>query len=305
MIKNSFIISLLALFVCLSGSTLYASQADEVFNANKESLVDTIKFLKKFSKQRPGEKLFEMAAEAPLVIELGEQTLKNLNEGISQGFNQYEKENEEAKKLQLRMKVSFLESYIKKGKKKIPEIKKKLLKSIKKDVKWLGSSSAKMKYATKTMDKIKSSFATLDKIVKGDPEVAEAEKEQLAQAEKSYKKLMGKVAANVMPKAKYKKGDRLSTEEQIAKAYKARYAKAKVKRVVITNSKWSEKVVASYNNQNIVLVKYSYISASVAVDNGNSCTVYSGTYRKLKSGGELTLYSIGGNYPVLTKNIDK
>jgi hypothetical protein len=298
---------LVLLTVASVTSVALSATANDVFVENRDNLTESYDYLKKFNSAR-GDKAFEMAEHANLMIKLADQVIKNIESGIAKKLKEikkFEKTNKGAKKFKLSLKFNFLRKNAKKAKEKMKGLKKKMLKSIKSDVDWLGSSNANYKYATKTMDKLKMKFVVLDKVAPGDKDVAKAKKVQLKKAEKNFKKLMSKMAQNRMPKNKYKGGDENSVVAAIKKAYLANYKGSKIKRVVIISQKWVTKKEAWYDNQKIMVGTFKSIQAHVAVQKGKVCKVFSATFKKPAAGGVLKLASVGGNYPILTKNVNK
>ena len=106
-------------------------------------------------------------------------------------------------------------------------------------------------------------------------------------------------AQEKMPDNAYKGKDRVSLETKIADAYKKRYSTDNVKKVVITDSSWQPR-------QEIIGLKKItnyYISAHVAVDRGEKCTVYRLTFKRVGKNAEL--HSIGESYKINTADLPK
>jgi len=294
-----------------NGPAPAAAGPDEAFNDNKQNLVVSHDFLKKFVYENDTAEAIKMAEDAPLFIELAEKTLAALEAAIPAPLSNYERKNPEAKEIRLGSKASFLKgTYIPKARKKAEGLRSDILQAIDSDVEWLGSRYANLKHAPAAIERVKAGFAALDKIAKGDAGVAAKKKTQIPKAMAAYKKLIAQAANNRMPQGKYNGADRASLEQTMAKLYEARYPGQKVARVVIESPAWSERARAEIKDNRIVAGVYRYIHAYLAARKDASATVYSVVFSRTWTGkgdafGPVEIHSYGESYPILPQNINK
>jgi hypothetical protein len=276
----------------------------QVFNDNKDNLAESYEKLKLFVDTRDRTEQETMVEMASDYIKLAKATLDNLRNGITEGIEEFESKNSDAKSFRLKSKMGYVETYLEKSVDLFATIRKTTLKSIDSDVEWLGSSNASAEHASKVIAQIDTKYATLDKVWGTDSEIKAHKEKNLPLAKKNYDKIMKQIGNNRMPKSAYSGGDKAELEKNIAEAYKARYGSDEVIRVVITSG-WQDKTEISDDNVKLSIKSYSYISAHIAVKKSTTANVFIMSFRKPKSGGKLEIGGVGSSYPVLLANINK
>jgi hypothetical protein len=278
--------------------------ANKTFNDNKNNIDSCRKYLNEFNYERVSKNVLLMANNINTIIKQGEKIAAEIHTNIPD-IAEFERSNEEAKGYHLKSKIGWLESDVEKAKTRFSDIKQYLLKDVDDNVYLSKMSEVSIQSTAKIMDDVNNDFAMLDKFFPNDADVDASRKTSVPAIKVEYDKKMKQVGSNKIAPSKYNGADKVTQEKKLAAAYNARYAGEVVKRVSITDPSWTQKTELIDDNTKVYWRTSSYIGAHVAVQKDKACKVYIVTFRKDKTTGEIELYSVGSNYPVLVENIMK
>jgi len=278
--------------------------ANKTFADNKNNIDSCRKYLGEFNNERVSDNVLLMANNINTIIKQSEKIASEIHTNIPD-IAEFEKSNEEAKGYHLKSKIGWLESDVEKAKTRFSDIKQYLLKHIDDKVYLSKMSEVSVQLVAEIMDDVNNDFALLDKFFPNDADADASRKASIPAIKAEYDKKMKQVGNNRIAPSKYTGADKVTQEKKLAAAYNARYAGEVVKRVSITDPAWTQKTELIDDNTKAYWRTSSYIGAHVAVQNNKECKVFIVTFRKDKSTGQIELYSVGTNYPVLVENIMK
>ena len=278
--------------------------ANKAFTDNKDNIDSCRRYLKEFINERSSQNVLKMANNINTIIKQGETIIADIKTNIPD-ITEFERNNEDARMYHLKSNISWMESELGKAKTRFSDIKQYLLKDIDDNVYMSKMAEVSLQSAAIIIDDINNDFALLDKFFPNDADVEASRKTSIPAVKAEYDKKMKQVGTNKIAPSKYTGADKASLEKQLAAAYTKRYAGDIVKRVSITDPSWAQKRELIDDNTKYYWRTSGYIGAHVAVQKDKMCKVYIVTFRKDKSTGDIELYSVGSNYPVLVENISK
>lgn len=280
-------------------------QAAKVYDSNKDNIVKCHDFLKEFSRASETEEIANMAVTAKTVFKLSEQILSEMSAAIEvpyKAYSNYYKVNPDAQAFQLSLKMSGLKSNLEKATAKLDGFKQELIDKSKESAEWIGSPYGNLRHAPRVMNEIKQSFEILEKCFPDDADVSSQKNAIVPLAQQNYDKLLKDVASNKMAGDKYSESDIDDLKKEIETAYNKNYPADKVLKVSIISESWISKTELVIKDDKVFWENNSYINAQVATGNNESAKVWVLTFKKDES-KTISLYSIGTNFMMLTKNL--
>ena len=277
-------------------------KSKKVFDENKENFKDCYSFLMKYSNY-DNKKAYDNVKEAQEKLALAKTTMANLENGIPEGFEEFQKTNDDAKKLSFVAKAGYTKKYMAKTEEKIDLAKKTEIATIEKRVGWI-ERAQDVQTAEKYYKDMTIKLANLEDAFPGDEEVKTLKKNSYARAKavlgdkvKENEKI---VAGYRMPENKYNLGDKANVNKQMTTLFENKF-KSKVIKITIPNTKWETRYEEVLVNNKITKKTYGVIKAFIAYKEDGKCYVHEINFRK--DGSTIDFYGFVDRKEIKEENI--
>ena len=284
-------------------NAVLGANSEKVFDDNKENLKKSYMFFRDFNRyaDRNDSRAYDMAPKVQEMIDLAQNTVTALKDGIKEGLQPFERKNKEAHNMSLAAKVRYVEGYLRDVGPALGNLKKGLLREANRYIDKINSTKSN-KAAQQNADIASEKIAVLETFAKDDADVADA-KQRLRSAAKGRAKLVEKqIAGKRMPAEAYSGRDIKQIKEDITVLCEKKF-NDDVVRVVIASPDWVPRKEKVYKNGKIVYYEYKAIKAFIAMKEGSRYMVREINFRK-DPGRPLDFMGFAGQFEIKKENIN-